>query len=173
MNLGKVCPKCKIYKDSSLFNRNKCKSDNMSTQCKSCLKENYNKSKDKYLKQKRNHYSNNENYYKLKNRNQYMKHLVKKMYDSAKSRAKKKNLPFDISHSDIIIPEYCPVLGIKLEPQVGIVKNCSPSLDKIIPSLGYVRGNIIVVSLRANLVKNDASIEELEKVYLFYKGVLS
>jgi hypothetical protein len=37
----------------------------------------------------------------------------------------------------------------------------SPSLDKIIPSRGYVKGNVMVVSSKANLMKSDASVTEL------------
>ena len=37
----------------------------------------------------------------------------------------------------------------------------SPTLDKIIPSLGYVSGNIWIISHRANTIKSDASIDEL------------
>lgn len=44
----------------------------------------------------------------------------------------------------------------------------SPSLDKIVPELGYVKGNIVVVSLRANQIKSDATIEELQAVAKFY-----
>ena len=41
----------------------------------------------------------------------------------------------------------------------------SPSLDKVIPSLGYVKGNIWVISYRANTIKNNCTFEEIEKLY--------
>lgn len=57
--------------------------------------------------------------------------------------------------SDIIIPETCPMLGIKLE--FGFDKQGgnfnSPSLDRIIPELGYTKGNVMVISKRANMIK--------------------
>jgi len=75
---------------------------------------------------------------------------------SAKFRAKKYNLPFDLDISDVIVPEICPILGIKLV--FGHSKGCqssSPSLDRIVPSKGYVRGNVVVISFRANRLKCD------------------
>lgn len=88
---------------------------------------------------------------------------VGKMWRRAKARAKERGMAFDIDKSDLVIPSYCPILGIKLECHSGSSggKYNSPSLDKIIPSLGYVKGNIQVISDRANKMKADASISEL------------
>lgn len=44
----------------------------------------------------------------------------------------------------------------------------TPTLDRIIPKLGYVPGNVIIVSARANRIRNDATVDELYKVYKFY-----
>lgn len=38
----------------------------------------------------------------------------------------------------------------------------SPSIDKVIPELGYVRGNVWVISNKANRIKNNATLEELK-----------
>ena len=91
---------------------------------------------------------------------------VNKLYQAAKTRAKRDGLPFDITYQDVIIPTHCPVLGIELEPCVGThgPSDNSPSVDKIIPDLGYVKGNIKVISFRANTIKRDATAEELRKV---------
>jgi len=64
----------------------------------------------------------------------------------------------------------CPILGIPLIPGIGAQSPNSPSLDRIIPSLGYVKGNIAVISYRANAMKNDATIDELES---FSNNILS
>lgn len=93
------------------------------------------------------------------------------LYFSAKTRAKKKNLPFTITLKDIFIPPYCPILGIPLLC-CGPLSDYSPSLDRIIPKYGYIKNNIIVVSLRANRIKSDATIDELKKIYEFYKIIL-
>lgn len=82
----------------------------------------------------------------------------------AKSRAKKKNIPFDITPEDVTIPECCPILGIKLEAGEKHLVDNSPSIDRIDPKLGYVKGNIQVISYRANRIKNDATLEELKKL---------
>jgi len=82
--------------------------------------------------------------------------------------AKKRGLPFDLTPDDVSIPEKCPVLGIPLSRGVGVRTDNSPSLDRIIPSLGYVKGNVIVVSMRANRIKNDATLEELRTIAAFY-----
>jgi len=93
----------------------------------------------------------------------------RKMYLSAKRRAKTKNLPFNITPEDIIIPDKCSVLLIPIKRN-KYIKNerrnnmSSPSLDRIIPSLGYVKGNIRVISFRANTLKNNATLSELELI---------
>ena len=86
------------------------------------------------------------------------------LWKAAKRRARTKDLDFDIEVSDIIIPQFCPLLNIPIIHKVG--KGCrsphSPSLDRIKNHLGYVKGNILVVSWRANFLKSDGTIEELE-----------
>lgn len=94
------------------------------------------------------------------NEDAYKKYIIR----SAKRRALSQGIPFDIDYTDISIPEYCPLLGIKLNKHIGEGKlyNDSPSLDKIIPKLGYVKGNVWIISNKANRIKSDATIEELE-----------
>ena len=89
----------------------------------------------------------------------------------AKYRAKKNNIPFDITPEDVIIPEVCPILGIKLEAGIGCQTDSSPSIDRINPNLGYIKGNIQVICYRANRIKNDASLDELKKIvdYMMYR----
>jgi len=79
---------------------------------------------------------------------------------TAKCRAKKAGIPFDIRPSDIVIPETCPVLEVPLSSSVGVLAQNSPSLDRIIPELGYVNGNIMVISHLANVMKNNTTWEQ-------------
>jgi hypothetical protein len=84
------------------------------------------------------------------------------MWAAAKRRAKKYNLPFDITSKDIIIPQVCPVFGMQLRKSLEAYSDNSPSLDQIIAGKGYVKGNIAVISMRANILKRDATLNELE-----------
>lgn len=94
------------------------------------------------------------------------------IWRAAKYRAGEKNLAFNITPEDIIIPEFCPLLGIPLKIADGIASANSPSLDRIIPELGYVKENIWIISKRANTLKNDASLEELELLAQSLRRVL-
>ena len=99
------------------------------------------------------------------------KNPVTFMLSRAKIRAKTRGLAFDLVTGDIAIPEYCPVLGLKLRVADGCANDASPELDRIVPSKGYVKGNVIVVSRRANRIKNDATPEELQKIASFYAAL--
>lgn len=86
------------------------------------------------------------------------------MWSSARDRSRRFGVPFEIEPADVIVPERCPVLGIILYRGTGKQTDFSPSLDRITPSLGYVKDNIMVISYRANRLKSNASISELSKV---------
>jgi len=86
------------------------------------------------------------------------------IWKQARYRAKRENFPFDLEISDIVIPERCPLLSILLVPGKGKMLPSSPTIDKIIPSLGYVRGNVWIVSFKANSMKSNATLEEFERV---------
>ena len=86
------------------------------------------------------------------------------MWTNARGRYKRKNLDFNISIEDIIIPEKCPILGISLFFSNDKTYN-TPSLDRIDNTKGYVKDNIRVVSLRANFLKSDSTFEEIETLY--------
>ncbi len=84
------------------------------------------------------------------------------MYHNARRRAIELGIPFTISFKDITIPSHCPILGIEFKVQDD--REYRPSLDRIIPSLGYVPGNIAIISMRANRIKSDGSAEEHRKI---------
>jgi hypothetical protein len=89
---------------------------------------------------------------------------ARRMLHGARGRAKKFGTPFNLEIQDIIVPTHCPVLGIELHRGEGRQTSASPSLDRIKPELGYVRGNVRVISNRANTLKNNASAAELRLV---------
>lgn len=90
------------------------------------------------------------------------------LWCNARARSLREKLPFDIKVEEITIPSHCPVLGIPLLNGKGRPTDNSPTIDKIIPELGYIKGNWAVVSYRANRIKNDATPEELRKLAEFF-----
>lgn len=93
------------------------------------------------------------------------------LWNAAKQRARKRGIEFTITRDDIKIPEFCPILGIKINTLGrGRMQQDSPSLDKMDPSKGYTPDNIWVISWRANRMKSDASPEELAR---FCEGMLN
>ncbi len=79
-------------------------------------------------------------------------------YRCVKYKAKKFKIPFDLEECDFDIPEKCPVFGIPLD---GRDREHEPSVDRIIPDKGYVKGNTKIISMKANRLKNNASIEDM------------
>lgn len=78
--------------------------------------------------------------------------------------------------NSIVVPEVCPVLGIKLNyTGTGIEgwsrKDDSPSIDQIIPGKGYTEDNIVVISWRANRIKNDGTPEEHFAIYDYFSNL--
>ena len=86
------------------------------------------------------------------------------MWSRAKYRAAHKGREFTITKEDIVIPERCPLLGIPLvcHRGKGSQQGNSPSLDRKDPEKGYIKGNVWVISNRANTLKNDATLTELK-----------
>lgn len=97
---------------------------------------------------------------------------AKKLIKLARHRAKSRNVPFSLTYRDIIIPEICPVLGIPLVHNKQKLCDGSATLDRIRPDIGYVVGNVIVVSIKANRIKNDATLDDLRKVLSFYERTI-
>lgn len=93
------------------------------------------------------------------------------LYFNAKNRAIKCGLEFDLTPNDLLVPSHCPVLGLLLQVQTGHARDCSPSVDRIDPTRGYVRGNVRVISHRANTIKSDSTVAELRAVIAYMEGV--
>lgn len=91
------------------------------------------------------------------------------LWRCAKNRALKKGLDFEIEVSDIIIPEFCPILGIKLQ---RFNAKAAPSLDRVDNSKGYIKGNVRIISRRANTMKGDMSLRDAERLLAYAKGEL-
>lgn len=97
-------------------------------------------------------------------------YAVKRMkYRNKKANARRTGVEFWIPFSEIEWPTHCPVLGIELEYDPDGRMEYSVSLDRINPAKGYVTGNVVVVSWRANRIKNDGTPEEHQLIADFYK----
>ena len=88
-----------------------------------------------------------------------------RMHRRAKARATRSKLEFTLDKTDIKIPTHCPVLGIPLCVHKGTSggKDNSPALDRVDNSKGYVKGNVVVISHLANMMKSSANVEQLIK----------
>lgn len=91
------------------------------------------------------------------------------LYKNIKSRCKRIGKEFSIELEDITIPEKCPVFGFDLKREDRQTWMCAPSVDRIDSSKGYIKGNVTVVSRRANILKRDATLEELEQLFNYYR----
>lgn len=85
----------------------------------------------------------------------------------ARSRAKRKGVRFEITLNDIVVPRYCPVLGLRL--RAGSASDASPTLDRIDPRLGYVPGNVLVICRLANTAKSSLDLNGLLRLTAFYQ----
>jgi hypothetical protein len=108
--------------------------------------------------------TNNPEAYRTYDREYRRSHRAQTALVRAKRRAPKCGVPFNLTIEDLPpIPDICPVLGVPLVCGEGRVVPESLTLDRMDPSLGYVRGNVMWLSHRANAMKQDASLEQLQQ----------
>lgn len=101
-------------------------------------------------------------------------------YAGMKHNAARSNVPFALSFRDFLqcweeSDKKCPILGTNLDLQGGrrgADPDCLPSLDKIIPELGYVPGNIRFISATANRMKQNVTEEQAVRILAYIKGEL-
>jgi hypothetical protein len=94
----------------------------------------------------------------------------RRAFYAIKWRAKKCNILFTLVPSDIVVPEFCPILDIPLISTTKMTDN-SPTVDRLNPVLGYTKENICVVSNLANRIKNNATADQVQKVANFMKKI--
>ena len=64
----------------------------------------------------------------------------------------------------------CPVLGVEMVfGGTGSIKDNSASIDRFDTTTGYIKGNVWIISDKANRMKSNATIEEIKKIYYYYK----
>lgn len=86
----------------------------------------------------------------------------RRLVNDLRRRARDKGLEFNLTVDDIKIPAKCPLLGIPLYRGVGNSTGNSPSIDRIDSSRGYTSDNVWIISNRANTLKGNATLEELD-----------
>lgn len=147
----RICDVCNIQKNIwqfSLLDKTRTTTTEHRTTCKNC---------SRALKEK-----------ERRNRD-WKVDAAKLLYKNIKSRCKRIGREFAIELEDIIIPEKCPVFGFDLKREDKKTWMFAPSVDRIDSSKGYIKGNITVVSRRANILKRDATVEELEQLLNYHK----
>ncbi len=145
----------------------------------------YQRNKERLLEQSRKRRQTTGYYEKVKQRRKAARETKEGLWNcdiwhsvltSCRRRAKQKGIPFNLTAKYMIsiTPSHCPVLGIELRRSTtnGATPN-SPSIDRIIPELGYVEGNVIVVSMLANTIRAYATPEQIIRVGEFYKQLLT
>lgn len=85
-------------------------------------------------------------------------------FRAKKANAKRAGWEFEIDFGDLEFPTHCPILGIELDYFADGRAENSVSFDRINSDIGYVKGNVIIISWRANRIKNDGSAEEHQKI---------
>lgn len=94
-----------------------------------------------------------------------------RLLHSSRGRATKHGIPHTITLSDIHIPDICPVLGVPIVLERNNIY--APSLDQLTPRKGYTPDNIIVMSRRANVLKNNMTLEEARLLVGFLESHLA
>jgi hypothetical protein len=118
----------------------------------------------KYNKARREKYAANPEAGREQLRIYVANHPEKAMLYRARQRAKILGIECSLTENDIKIPEFCPVLGIRLERKGSKDRDAAPSLDRINSNLGYTSNNVRVISNKANQIKSNATASELAAV---------
>jgi hypothetical protein len=190
--MNKVCKKCKESKDIEEFPRHSGCKDGRYNVCKRCKnlqaheyyvkheariklqREEFRSDNSISLKEKSKiYYDNNKQEISIRARTRNIKHKEKVILIKAKQRAKERHMEFNLTIDDIIIPEICPVLGIPIYRDLNKLNDNSPTLDRIDNTKGYVKGNVCVISHRANQIKSNGTVEEHKKVIQYIEARVS
>lgn len=124
----------------------------------------YWKNKEKVLESVQKYREENRETIREKGKEYYRRKLKNRLLNAAKARARKYNMDFDLTLDDFILPAKCPLLDIELQVNKGrnSVKHNSFSLDRIDSSKGYIKGNVWVISMLANSIKSNATLEDIQ-----------
>jgi len=92
---------------------------------------------------------------------------LKAYLGNARARAKRDNVPFDLVLEDLvaIAVDECPIFHTKFVWGTSLLgkgntRPDSPTLDRILPELGYIKGNVAFLSYRDNRIKDKGNMQE-------------
>jgi len=161
----------KSKSDVSVYNQNYYKKNREVIRARA--KKHYEENKEKILKRERDKRREDIEGYREYQREKRRKNSLPYVLSQKKSTAKEKSIEFNLEVEDIIIPEFCPILGVKLagpyeEPKENEDKY---NIDRIDPNKGYTKDNIWVISRKANMIKTNATPEEIFKVGLYLLNI--
>jgi len=101
----------------------------------------------------------------------FMHHRKRILVSRRRRYAKKAGVEFTITAADLVWPTVCPILGLEIDyTTLGKCFPNSPSLDKVDPRQGYVPGNVAVISHRANSMKSNLDLDQLERLVAYIKA---
>lgn len=99
----------------------------------------------------------------------YRKDPAYYLWRTAKVRAKALGVPFEITVEDVVLPDLCPILQVPINVLASDWQS-GASLDKVDNTLGYIPGNVRVISRKANRLKADATLEQIERIAMYMRG---
>jgi hypothetical protein len=160
----RICSKCKKEKKIEDFyksNTRKCGYESGCKDCRCAAASRYAKSDQGKLKER----------VRTRREGTNLRCVLQRIKQGAKARARNQNIPFDltIEYLESLVVSHCPITQEPLDWERRQVVNGhftqnSPSLDKIIPALGYVPGNCAFLSHRGNSIKSNGTIEEHRRI---------
>lgn len=160
IHLLKYCTGCGVEKDSVKYSKDSKGKNGLHSKCKDCNR----------LRNLKYRQANIETL-NVARKALYKENPIPTLLSKAKNRAKEKHLPFSIDVDDLEpFPVQCPVLNIPITIGDKKVTDNSPTVDRIIPELGYVPDNVIIISKKANQIKNNATIDELHSIVSFLEA---
>ena len=110
------------------------------------------------------------NWKNKEHRRSYVYLAMKEKFRSKKANAKRVGKKWDIEFGDLEFPTHCPVLGLELDYFAETTQENSPSFDCVDSTKGYVKGNVVIISWRANRIKNDGTASEHRAIASFIES---
>jgi hypothetical protein len=168
------CTKCKKSKTFKDFYKDSNRSNGLTSACKACHKKVRQLNRLKNAEYQRKLRSEDPERVKQSKRNSWRNlDPRKKMLQQAKNRCRRNSIEFDLVLEDIVISDKCPLLGVDFIIGVKHDYQYTYSLDRINPDKGYTKGNVWVISMLANSMKNNATKEQLltfaDNIYKYFK----